>query len=524
MTCNLFHNTKIYSLENDRQYNWLLSCHGRIIALGTGRNFPSLPGVVVQKIDLDGGTVIPAFTDSHAHLLYAAQLSSQAGLEHCNSLNEALLELSKYQKSLKKGQWLQGGGYNKNKWKDASPHRKHLDQLFPDNPVALYSKDMHSFWVNTAALRVAGIDERSASPPNGRIEKDSNGLTGLLYEGACHFIREQIPELSFEQQEKALQAFYPELYAKGITSVHTMETLNTFSAYQYMHKSGKRELRMNVYIFQEEMDALISAGMRSNLGDEWLKFAGVKFFVDGSLGSQTAEMLEPYENNHGYFGVEVMGREELAKKVVRSAENGLAAAVHAIGDRAVEKTIEAFELAASHQKKYNLIQRIEHAQLVPPYLMKRITRLGLVASVQPVHIADDVVIADKYWGRRCQYAYPLNEFIKSNVPIAFGSDMPVADPDPLKGIYAAVNRRYQNNPEMAKWHPEQSISKKEAIVAYTKGAAFASGEMNIKGTLSPGKVADFIQLNHDPFTTDNERLSDINVIKTILNGEIVYKY
>jgi len=311
------------------------------------------------------------------------------------------------------------------------------------------------------------------------------------------------------------------MHAIGITSVHTMEGLAEFEALQKMAVEDKLDIRTRFYIPQNEGYKLVASNIRSGFGNANISIAGIKFFTDGSLGSQTAHMLEPYLEI-GDKGISHISESELAEGILFFNQAGLSATVHAIGDHAIIKTLNAFEFVQKELKHGKLRNRIEHVQLVPQDQTQRIASMNLAASMQPVHIADDVEIGKRFWGERCAHAYPIAQLHKAGVNLAFGSDTPVADFNPFKGVYEAMERKYMLDPKQPSWHPQQAIGLKDALIAYTLGPAIACGDEKHSGSLEPGKYADFIVLDRDIFNLPSEQLLETKIIQTIMNGNIIF--
>lgn len=518
MSLKLFYNARFYSLRRAKFYDWLLEANGKIVALGCNSDMPAL----TNKIDLQGKTVLPAFTDAHTHFAMTALYNSRIQLNAAQSLKEALAILHRAAKERPKERWLLGSGYDKNVWRDGSPHKTYLDKMFPGRPVCLESKDCHTLWLNSAALSLARIGRNTAHPPGGRIGRDKDGSpNGILYENARSLVEPFIPDPSAAEIAAAVEKNCRNFHSRGITTVHTMEGVEEFKAFQILQRKQNLRMRITQYLPHSNLETMIKSGIRSAFGDEWLRLGGIKIFADGSLGSQTAAMLEPYEHSQNY-GVENLSPAELNGRIALSLQNGLSVAVHAIGDKALLSVLTAFEKAGAPMES-SAPNRIEHAQLIPDEQFEQFEKLSLVASVQPLHIADDVPLAERFWGRRSKNAYPFKRLIVQGIPLAFGSDTPVADYDPFKGIYSAVKRKYKMNPSAESWHPEQAISVRQAVRAYTLGGAFAAGEQDYKGTLSPGNLADFIVLDKDIFTVPADYILQIRVLRTYLNGTSVYE-
>ncbi|HGY57351.1 MAG TPA: amidohydrolase [Caldithrix abyssi] len=517
----LFYNGNIYNLQTKKVFDWLLIKNGFIVALGLKDQRPSL-SYNRSGIDLHGLTVLPAFIDAHTHLTIAALEHRRVQFKNCLSLEQALQRLHEYAPTVKEDAWVQGGGFNKNNWQDGVPHRTHLDQIFPQNPVALFSVDMHSLWVNTKALKISGLFKNKQTIHSGRIERDEDGLpNGLLYEDAMKPVLDKIPPTNAKEAEEAIQDYSSYLFKLGITAVHTMEAYDDFHLLQRLKKQDRR-LRTTVYLYHQRLKEIIKDKQYSYAGDEWLRLGGIKLFLDGSLGSRTAHLFGAYEDNSQNYGVEVLTIQELDEILQEAAENRLAPAVHAIGDRAVHKVIKVFGTLKDTFTGYNLVPRIEHVQLIRQEDIPLLAQTGAVASVQPVHIAVDVKMAEKYWGSRSVNAYALKALVKAGVTLAAGSDAPVADPDPLKGIFSAVQRRYAFDTTEPVWQPQSRLNIWQAIRSYTEGSARAAGEGHRRGRLEAGYQADFIALSPDPFKINSENLLETEVIMTVQDGKIVY--
>jgi predicted amidohydrolase YtcJ len=272
---------------------------------------------------------------------------------------------------------------------------------------------------------------------------------------------------------------------------------------------------------EQSLTDLQSAGMHSAWGNDWLRLGGLKYFVDGSLGSQTAEMFENF-TGLDHSGIEVITEELLTEKLSNAARVGWSATIHAIGDKANYKTLNALTAVRRINSPVPLRHRIEHCQIIQPTDLERFKELKVIVSMQPLHIADDAKIAEKYLGERASNAYPIRSLLQARTCVVFGSDMPIADPDPIKGIISAVSRRYQLDENEPTWNPEESVSARQAVLAYTRYAAYASYEESAKGTLSAGKLADFIVLSNNLEEAGESDLRICAVEMTVLNGEIVF--
>ncbi len=520
----LFKNANIFPNPEATPLNWLLTQNGRIIALG--HKTDSIPRIEIdQKIDLKEKYVFPAFGDAHLHSLWAAHLFLEIDLSPAQSLQQALNILESAKHRFKPEQWVIGRGFNKNMWHDGQPDRQSLDRLFPQNPVYLESQDCHSAWINSAAIKRVGLTKTAVDPPGGKFGRNAKReFSGLVFDKAMEIFKKVLPPPSEEQLLNALDRFVNQLLKNGITHIHTMEGAEALNLWQKYFKWFGRKMRVVFYFPVDEMENLIKARLHSAFGDEWLRIGGIKIFTDGSLGSQTAALRQPYENQSENFGMLMYNESELLKIVTRAQQHHLAVAIHAIGDKAVEMALKVLQQTENVRKQNRLLSRLEHAQLVTPDLIPLFKQFGVVASMQPIHIADDVKTAEKYWGQRSRFAYPIHSLLAQGIPLAFGSDAPVAEANPLKGIFSAVWRKFKFDLTEPSWNPQEAISVWQAFQAFSKGVAHAAMGDTFLGELSPGKFTDFIVLDKNLFNADPADFKKLQIKKTILNGNIVFNH
>ena len=469
--------------------------------------------------DLGGMTVIPALGDAHTHFLQYCMRSVQVDLDGAGSLEEALTLIAQHAEVLPAGSWLMGGGWNKNQWQPALwPSREDLDGVVPQTPVVLASKDCHCLWCNSEALKRAHIDEDTPEVSGGEIVRDAQGRpTGILKENATQQMWDIMPEPSPEKLQKAMREGIGRMSRWGVASVHVMEGAETLRQLQSLHD---RRMRFQVSIPHPDLYHAMVLGLRSGYGDEWLRLGPVKMFADGALGSQTAYLDEPYEGSSDDCGIFTLNQEELTEAICQAARAGWAAAVHAIGDRANREVLNAMERAQPLARRWGLRQRIEHAQLIHPDDFTRFGNLGVIASVQPLHVLSDWSIADQYWGRRARWAYAFKSLLRHGAVLALGSDAPVESPHPWATLSAAVLRR---DPEAEQaWYPQERLTVQEAVWAYTVGAALAAGEEKQRGSLREGQLADLIVLDRDIFSVSAEQLAEVQVLATMVGGAWVY--
>ncbi|RPI51640.1 MAG: amidohydrolase, partial [Chloroflexi bacterium] len=499
---------------------------GRIVAVGDDAEMKALLGPEGQAVDLGGRTAVPAFADSHIHVMSWSLRLRQIDLAGVPALDKALARVAARAEATPTGQWLTGRGWDHSLWSGGGfPTRHDLDGVAPDHPVWLRRKCGHAGWANSRALALAGITAGTPDPAGGAIERAADGEpTGILKETAMSLVSDLIQEPTMAEATEAIQAATAAAHRHGLVSVHTMEGPDALRAFQQLHAGGELDIRVLIQIPEENLEAAVCLGLRSGLGDDRLRIGGVKIFADGALGARTAAMLAPYEGEPDNLGIAIAGAEALTGMVRQAGRAGLAAFVHAIGDRANRDVLDAVEASRRAGEGLHLRHRIEHVQILHPDDVPRLARLGVVASMQPLHATQDMLLADALWGRRCAGAYAWRSLLDSGAVLAFGSDAPVEDLSVLSGIHAAVTpQRPDGSPGPEGWIPQERLSAAEALRAYTVGAAYAGGEEAIKGTLSPGKLADVAVLSRDILTIAPAEILDTEVVATLLDGKFVYR-
>jgi predicted amidohydrolase YtcJ len=535
----LLFNGRIYTLDVDRPQAQAMALAGnRILAVGADDELRPLLHSGGRAVDLEGRTVIPGLIDAHVHFGWhsLAVYQGRVDLDNVPTKAEAVARVAEQARRAAPGRWIQGAGWNKNIWPDPSfPTAADLDALVPDHPVALEDKSHHATWVNGRALELAGISAATKDPPGGEILRDESGQpTGILLETAAELVYEVIPETDVSTMVEALRLGITQAHRLGLTGVHDPGHPVVLAALQVLRARKELELRALVHIPSDGLDAARHLGLRSGLGDECLRIGGVKIFADGALGPQSAHMLAPYEGTTGELGIPTHTAEELRDLVHRARQAGLSVAVHAIGDAANRNALDAIEHArlqdldadsrVSSVPSPILPDRIEHVQLLHADDLGRLVQLGVVASMQPIHATSDMEMAERHWGRRCDLSYAWRSVLDSGACLAFGSDCPVETLDPLAGIHAAVTRRRADGrPDPEGWIPAQRLTVTEAVHAYTLGAACSAGEGHLKGSLSPGKLADAVVLSRDILVCDPKEILEAHVEMTIFDGRIVYR-
>jgi len=498
----------------------------RIAAVGDDDQIKSLLASDGEAMDLKGRTVVPGLTDSHIHFVEYALRLTRIDLSGIVSRAEAIRRVAERAQMARPGEWLLGGGWDRNLWENTSfPTKGDLDPVTPHNPVALSSKDGHSLWVNSLALTRAGIIAETPNPSGGEIERQGMGEpTGILKENAEDVVDKVIEKPSLEAIQAALRVAMANAHRVGLTGIHDCEDELAFAAFQELAKRGELGLRVLMHVPVKNLDDAIGLGLRTGFGNERLRMGGVKMFADGALGSRTAAMLAPYEDGPLNLGITVTSKEEMQELVSRASQAGISAAIHAIGDRANRDVLDILEESRQSGEGMGLRHRIEHVQLLHPTDIPRLAKLGVIASMQPIHATSDMEMVKRHWGEeRARGAYAWRSLLDVGTVLAFGSDCPVESLDPLVGIHAAATRRRADgSPGPGGWHPEERITVEDAVRAYTSGAAYASGEEREKGSITPGKLADLAILSQDIFTVAPMAILKTEVEATILDGQLVY--
>jgi predicted amidohydrolase YtcJ len=372
---------------------------------------------------------------------------------------------------------------------------------------------------------MAGVSPDTPDPAGGEVERDpiSGEPTGILKEHAMELVRRVIPEPGPQEIEEAMLRAMACLHRVGVVGIHNCEGATALNAFQRIAGRGELGLRVLAHIPLGSLDGAIALGLRTGFGDERLRLGAVKVFVDGSLGARTAAMLEPYKDEADNLGIMVMEEKELDAVVRRACNAGISPAIHAIGDRATRAVAMAYDASRAIWEGQGLRPRIEHAQTLTREDIVRLGQLGVVASVQPIHCTSDIEMVNRHWGARGMGAYAFRSLLNAGASLAFGSDCPVEDPNPLIGIHAAVTRRRADGfPCHEGWYPEQRITVGEAVYAYTQGAAYASGEEHLKGSVSTGKLADLVVISKDIFALDPMDIPQAEVVATVIGGTVAY--
>ena len=506
----------------------------RILLVGTDNEVGALIGPKTRVIDLKGQRVVPGFYDSHVHMLSGGRLLSQVNLKDAKDEAEFGRLLEKFDKEMPRDRWILGGNWDHDRtFAGKLPTAAIVDKYVPDRPVFIHRYDGHMALANSKALKLARITEQARELAGGVIYRLEDGKTpsGVLKDNAMSLIERLIPAPSEEEIGEAIQAALGEARHLGVTSVQDMEGSDDatrrklFRIYQQLARRNRLTCRIDLRLPIASQKELVALGVEGGLGTNYIRLGGVKGFMDGSLGSSTAKMFEPFEKEKENTGVFVTPREDMQAMIVSADAARLSVAVHAIGDHANAELLDMFAEAGRKNGARDRRFRIEHAQHLRADDFKRFKGLDVIASMQPYHIIDDGRWAEGRIGaKRCATSYANKSLLEASARLAFGSDWPVAPLDPLLGIDAAVNRRTLDGKHPEGWYPEQKIGVKESLEAYTLGSAYAGFEENERGSIEPGKLADLVVLSRDILDpNERDKISETKIRLTIVGGKVVYE-
>ncbi len=473
-------------------------------------------------IDAERHTVIPGFTDAHFHLLDYARGFLGLALDDARSAEECVQRVAKAHERTPPGQWIVGRGWNHDEWERPRwPHRRDLDAAVGDRAVFLVRKDGHSAWLNTAALKAGGLWNARADLIGLRMEAQVGRQlpTGLVQEHALDEAWRSVPEPPEERTLDCLDKACETLNRLGIIAVHDCGGGGVVPYLRRLEQRRQLTLRCWATVSPEELVHLDDIQGTSRSERSLVKVGGLKVFVDGSLGSRTAHLVEPYEDDPSNTGTPLLTREELGDLMSRAAERDLYLVAHVIGDGAARVVFDATE---RHTEKTPPI-RLEHLQLLHPDDIPRLMRHPFVASMQPYHLSTDIRVAARAWGRRCRLAYAWAT-VAARVPVlAFGSDCPVEPPDPRLGLWSATTRHGADGRSRGGWFPAERLGLGAALRCYTYGSAAASGDAAARGSIHPGKLADLVVLEGSLSDGTGAEIRERRILLTTIAGKVVHR-
>ena len=518
-----------YTLAHDKlqSFDALAFENGKVLATGSAADLHrKYPGA--QLVEGHGHTLLPGLIDAHGHMLDLGLATVRANLEGTTSLPDAQQVLRSYAKAHPDRAWIQGNGWNQVIWKlGRFPLASELDAAVSDRPAALDRVDGHALWLNTRALKAAGITRDTGDPVGGRIERDAKGNpNGVLVDNAMDLANRVIPQPSMAEQKAALQAALRHINAVGLTGVADAGvSADLVAIYRELADHGELSARIYAMIRNttDDFHKLSASGPLIGYGHDFLTVRSVKLFADGALGSRGAAMLAPYSDQAGQQGLMFHTAAEMQASIELALRAGYQVNIHAIGDAANRQVLDGFEAAYQKVGGRELRNRVEHAQVVALSDIPRFKTLGLIASMQPTHATSDMNMAeDRVGAERIKGAYAWRSFLAQGTVIAAGSDFPVESDNPFYGLYSAVTRADHHDQPPGGWHPEQAMTLLEAFRAFTLDAAYAQHQEKTLGSLEPGKWADFILIDRDLFKVAPAEIWKLQVNETWVAGKRVF--
>lgn len=520
-------NGKIFTARDSTHFVEAMAIKdGQIIAIGQNSQLQAMAGANTRQINLRGKLVLPGFHDAHLHFWSGALLNHQLNLSGMRSKEDVLKKIKKAVDKLQPGEWLVGRGWDHELWEDRQlPTHLELDQISSQNPIFLKRVDGHAAWVNKKVLQIIGYDRSTPDPAGGKILRfpENGELTGILIDNAFSPVEQILPEPPRETRLRILQEAIAYANSLGITSITDNSETFIFEDYVRIIAEKPPSLRIHFWIyFQSRLDTLRNWAESFQSDPRFLCMPLVKFFADGSMGSRSAFVLQPYADDPNNFGLPQHQPDELFWMINRVYHQGWIIGVHAIGDAANRMVLDVFEHVRPSGRPDKPRLRIEHAQFVQPDDIIRFAQLGVIASMQPSHCISDMKWVEQRVGDAARYTYSWRSMLEQGVVLAFGTDWPVEPLNPLLGIYAAITRQDTSGYPLQGWYPEQRLRVAEAILAYTTGSAYAVEREDWLGRLLPGYVADFIILDRDIFSIPSSEILKTRVEMTFVNGREVY--
>lgn len=531
----VFKNGAVYTVNERQPRAEAIAVKGnKIIFVGSNREAKAYEGKTTRVIDLQGKTVVPGLTDAHYHLAGVGAREMNLNLEGTTSLEDFLAKVKARVDRAKPGEWVTGRGWIETFWKPPTfPSRRDLDKIAPENPVYLTRADGHAAVVNSAALKVAGLTKETPDPQGGEIMKDkqTGEPSGMLVDRAQNLVARHVPPPTEAEMEEALILGVRRSVELGWTQIQNAGSpFSEVERLKKLYADGKIKLRIYEAIRGPSPDAsrLLREGSQTGLYDNRFTVRTIKVSIDGALGSKGAALLEPYAD-HDTRGLLMYKEEDLMPMFTEALRQGVQVETHAIGDRANRVILDLYEKAfkavpPAERKVRDPRWRVEHAQIMHPSDIPRFKQLGVIPSMQPSHAIGDLHFAPSRVGvKRLEGAYAWQTFIKSGSIIAGGSDAPVERGEPMIEFYAAVARRDQKGFTGEGWHPEQKVTREQALKMFTIWAAYAAFEEEMKGSIEVGKLADLTILSADIMKIAEPEILKTRCVMTVIGGEVVFE-
>ncbi len=519
-------NARVWTGDARRRWaDAVLADGDRISAVGSSAEVMKRVGPRTRVVDAAGMLVVPGFIDAHIHFLDGGMGLSSVQLRDASTPEEFVDRITAFARARPAGSWIRNGDWDHELWGGRLPHRDWIDASTAEHPVWVRRLDGHMSLANRAALRAAGVSRNTPDVAGGTIVRDTAGEpTGVLKDNAQALVDRVVPAYADTELDAALAAASAFVASHGVTSVHHMGTWADLAVFQRAHAARRLGTRIYAAVPINTWERLRDVVAEGGRGDDWLRIGALKGFVDGSLGSHTAAMLESFTDAPDDRGLFVNTVEDLYQWTAGADAAGLHLIVHAIGDRAIRTQLDIYERVIREHGTRDRRFRIEHAQHLSPSDVPRFAELGVIASMQPYHAIDDGRWAERVIGaERARLTYACRSLLDAGARLAFGSDWHVAPPTPLEGIYAAATRRTLDGAHRDGWIPEQRITVEEALRAYTTGAAYASFQEVELGSLVRGKLADFVMIDRDITRIPAAEVAEARVMMTVVGGRATYE-
>lgn len=495
-----------------------------IIAVGSNAEVEALIDDSTEVISVPGSMLVPGFIDTHVHFISGGSGLASVQLRDAATPDEFANRIGEFARTLKPGEWIMYGDWDHTLWGGELPRRDWVDEVTPDNPVWVSRLDGHMALANSLALELAGVDADTADIDGGTIVRYEDGRpTGILKDNAMMLVEEAIPEATAAQLDREVQAAMEYVAGNGVTSVHDMAGWQSLATYRRAELNGNLITRIYSVVPLRDWERLRDEVASRGPGTKWLRIGGLKGFMDGSLGSHTAAMLESFTDAPEDKGFLINDIDDMREWVIGADAAGLQVMVHAIGDSAIRDLLDIYLDAVEANGERDRRFRMEHAQHIAPEDIERFAVQEVIASMQPYHAIDDGRWAENVIGpERAKTTYAFRSLIDAGARVSFGSDWSVAPATPIEGIYAAVTRRTLDGANPDGWIPEQKMTVEQALNAYTTVAAYASFDEDIKGMLKPGMLADFVLIDRDLTAIPAETIRDTQILKTVVGGSVVF--
>lgn len=526
----IIRNAKIWTVDPSHPEAEAVAVIGdRIVATGSNQEIDIWRGPKTQIVDAAGKRLLPGFNDAHVHFTDGGAQLDNVELNDATSPQEFACRIGEQVAKTAKGQWILGGDWDETKWNPPLlPTKELIDSVTSQTPVAVNRYDGHMILANSAALKLAGITAQTKDPAGGVIVRDQQGNpTGALKDAAADLVYKVVPEMTHDQRRHAIERALGHAASLGVTSVqHMSADYADIAVYSELADQGKLTTRIYAAPLISNVDDLAKIGIRRAFGDPYLRIGALKSFADGSLGSATAYFFEPFSDQPGNRGLLAEGMHPISlmrHRMMKADAAGLQLCTHAIGDAAISTILDIYTDIEKAHGTADRRWRIEHAQHMAAKDFDRFAQLKVIASVEPYHAIDDGRWAEGRIGHdRASRTYAFRTFMDHGVRLALGTDWSVAPLSPMLTLYAAVTRATLDGKNPGGWFPEQKLTVKEAIEAYTLGSAYAEFQENVKGSITPGKLADMVLVSDDPLTIDSAKIRDIKVLKTWAGGKLTY--